>query len=149
MIVFKKTKKIKIRIVIILQFFLYTIFLMNNEPLEIKEKNDSQSPSKKNDELITTNLILSNEREILITRGRSYLDKCLNIENNKFYENKDNQIVTTIIPTYNCEKTLSSSISSFQYQNNSNIEIILIDDFSTDQTKKLLKTFKKMIKESI
>ena len=82
MIVFKKTKKIKIRIVIILQFFLYTIFLMNNEPLEIKEKNGSYYPSPSNNELITTNPTLSNEREVLLTRGRKYLDKCLNIENN-------------------------------------------------------------------
>ena len=139
MIVFKKTKKIKIGIVIILQFFLYTIFLMNNEPLEIKEKNDSYYPSPSNNELITTNATLSNEREVLLTRGRKYLDKCLNIENNNFYEYKENPIITTIIPTYNCEKTLSSSIRSVQYQNNSNIEIILIDDFSTDQTKNLIR----------
>ena len=139
MIVFKKTKKIKVRIVIILQFFLYIIFLLSNEPSEIKEKNDSHYPSPSNNELITTNPTFSNEREVLLTRGRKYLDKCLNIENNNFYQYKENPIITTIIPTYNCEKTLSSSIRSVQYQNNSNIEIILIDDFSTDQTKNLIR----------
>ena len=41
------------------------------------------------------------------------------------------------------KKTLSSSKRSFLYQNNSNIEKILIDDFSTDQTKKIIENFQK------
>ena len=141
MIFFKKSKKFKIRIVIILQFSLYIIFLMNGGIFNIKEKNDLHYSSSENDELTTTNLTLSNEKEILLTRGRKYLNKCLINENNNFYEYKENPIITTIIPTYNCEKTLSSSIHSVQYQNNSNIEIILIDDFSTDQTKKIIENF--------
>ena len=149
MIFFKKSKKFKIRIVIILQFSLYIIFLMNGGIFNIKEKNDLHYSSSENDELTTTNLTLSNEKEILLTRGRKYLNKCLINENNNFYEYKENPIITTIIPTYNCEKTLSSSIHSVQYQNNSNIEIILIDDFSTDQTKKIIENFQiKMIRES-
>ena len=140
MIFFKK-KKFKIRIVIILQFALYIIFLMDGGIFNIKEKNDLHYSSSENSELTITNLSLLNEREFLLRKGRKYLNKCLNGENNNCYEFKENPIITTIIPTYNCEKTLSSSIHSIQYQNISNIEIILIDDLSTDQTKNLIRKF--------
>jgi len=141
MIFFKKNKKFKIRIVIILQFALYIIFLMDGGIFNIKEKNDLHYSSSENSELTITNLSLLNEREFLLRKGRKYLNKCLNGENNNSYEFKENPIITTIIPTYNCEKTLSSSIHSIQYQNISNIEIILIDDLSTDQTKNLIRKF--------
>ena len=49
-----------------------------------------------------------------------------------------NPLITTIIPSFNCEKTISSSIRSVQNQNISNIELIIIDDFSTDNTKEII-----------
>ena len=60
-------------------------------------------------------------------------------DNNNFYEKSDNPIITTIIPSYNCQKTISSSVRSVQYQNCTNIEIIIVDDFSTDKSREIIR----------
>ena len=49
--------------------------------------------------------------------------------------------ITAIIPLYNCERTIESALHSIQYQNMSEIEILLINDFSKDNTSKILKNF--------
>ena len=77
---------------------------MDGGIFNIKEKNDLHYSSSENSELTITNLSLLNEREFLLRKGRKYLNKCLNGENNNSYEFKENPIITTIIPTYNCEK---------------------------------------------
>ena len=44
------------------------------------------------------------------------------------------KMISVIIPAYNAEKTILSTIESIQKQTYSNIEIIVIDDGSTDRT---------------
>ena len=85
-----------------------------------------------------------NKRETLI-KGRYYLERCLNSSNNQIYNNKyfTNPKATAIIPLYNCEKVIESAIHSIQYQNMSEIEIILINDFSTDNTSNIIKNLQK------
>ena len=60
----------------------------------------------------------------------------------KFEEQRNKYVnqpkVTVIIPLYNCESTIESSIHSIQYQNMSDIEIILINDYSIDNTSKII-----------
>jgi len=77
------------------------------------------------------------KKEILL-KGRNYLDKCLNFTNILEYKYISKPKISVIIPMYNCEKTIKSSLNSVQYQNISNIEIILINDFSTDNTSKIV-----------
>ena len=43
------------------------------------------------------------------------------------------------MPLYNCEKTIRASLNSIIFQNMENIEIILINDFSNDNTLKIIK----------
>ncbi len=50
--------------------------------------------------------------------------------------------ISVIIPTYNRENTLRRSIDSVLNQTYKNIEIIIIDDCSTDNTKKLIEEYK-------
>ena len=50
--------------------------------------------------------------------------------------------VSVIVPLFNCEKTIASSLNSIQFQNITKIEIILINDFSTDNTSEIIKKFK-------
>ena len=54
----------------------------------------------------------------------------------------ENPIITNIIPTYNYVKTIVASIYSIQYKNFTNIEIIIVDDFSTDHSKEIIKEIK-------
>ena len=50
-------------------------------------------------------------------------------------------LVSVIMPCYNSEKTISQSINSILSQSYSNFELIVIDDNSKDQTKKILSEF--------
>ena len=52
-------------------------------------------------------------------------------------------MISVIIPTYNNGKTLKTAIQSIQRQTFKDIEIIVVDDFSTDDTKKIVKRLEK------
>lgn len=52
---------------------------------------------------------------------------------------KNNPLVSIIIPTYNRAATILNSINSAKSQTYTNIEIIVVDDGSVDETKEVLK----------
>ncbi|MCC5907089.1 MAG: glycosyltransferase family 2 protein [Balneolaceae bacterium] len=54
-------------------------------------------------------------------------------------------LLSVIIPVYNGERYISDAIDSVLAQNYSPIEIIVVDDGSTDSTKKVLKKYKDQI----
>lgn len=68
---------------------------------------------------------------IIIIKQKNIIE---NIENNSK--------ISIILPTYNREKIISNSIKSCLQQTYNPIEIIVIDDCSTDNTKKIIKDFK-------
>lgn len=79
-------------------------------------------------------------------KGIKYLRRCLKgflINNFNKYSNYNKPIITVIIPVYNCVKTIKASLRSIQNQNFLNIEIILVNDFSKDNTSKVIESFKK------
>lgn len=51
-------------------------------------------------------------------------------------------LISVIIPVYNGEAFLKNAVESVLMQTYSNIEVIIIDDGSTDNTKKIVKRFK-------
>src|SRR5690625_3067146 len=51
-------------------------------------------------------------------------------------------LVSVVIPAYNCEKWITKTIESVNKQSYKNIEIIIVNDGSTDKTKQILETFK-------
>lgn len=56
--------------------------------------------------------------------------------------------ISVVVPLFNCEKYILRAVKSIQYQNISNIEIILIEDYSKDNTLSIIEKFRKKIKES-
>ena len=87
-------------------------------------------------------------REALII-GRRYINKCLNDNLTNKFEKVENPIISVIIPVFNCEKSIKYAISSIQNQNVTNIEIILINDFSTDQSLNIIQEIQKNDKRII
>jgi glycosyltransferase involved in cell wall biosynthesis len=76
-------------------------------------------------------------------KGRDYLNKCLNEDlNNKIYKTFDNPRVSVIIPLYNCQNSIKQAISSIQNQKMIDIEIILVNDKSNDDTLKIIEYLK-------
>ncbi len=53
----------------------------------------------------------------------------------------DEPLVSIIIPTYNSEKTLPLCLESIRKQTYKNIEIIVVDNFSTDRTVEITKNY--------
>ena len=58
------------------------------------------------------------------------------LDNNKIYYDK-NPLISIILPTYNKESILIKSLRSIQNQSFKNIEIIIVNDKSTDNTSKI------------
>lgn len=56
-------------------------------------------------------------------------------------------LISVIIPVYNVEKYLRRCLNSVVNQTYKNLEIILVDDGSTDKSSKICDEYKKMIKE--
>lgn len=59
---------------------------------------------------------------------------------------KDNKLISIIVPIYNMEKYLDKCINSIINQTYKNIEIILVDDGSTDKSSKIINKYKKLDK---
>ena len=119
---------------------------------EIYEKNKSIAFETKTIDLFNMSLIYYNKtisRKESLLKGRYYIQKCLNDSLNKKYEKVENPIISVVIPVYNCEKTIKYAISSIQNQNISNIEIILINDFSTDKSLNIIQEIQKTDKRII
>jgi len=114
----------------------------------IKNKLDKIKIYQENNTLIKNNtymnLLESKENRLEV---QNYIEKIMNttfsLENLKnFYIIKKPKI-SIIIPFHNSEKFLKNSIISIQDQAFKDIEIIYVDDFSTDNSTELIKEFQK------
>ena len=83
-----------------------------------------------------------NGRLKILSEGKYYIEKCLkSLFQEKNFQKVLKPLISVIIPIYNCEETISYSINSIQNQNLSEIEIILINDFSKDNSTKIISSF--------
>ena len=82
--------------------------------------------------------------EKILLKGRKYLNKCLKDKlNRKTYKEFVNPRVTVIIPVYNCQNSIKQAITSIQNQKMIDIEIILVNDKSKDDSLKIIKNIQK------
>lgn len=89
-------------------------------------------------------LKICNIREKILLKGRKYLNRCLKEKlNRKIYPEFVNPRVSVIIPVYNCQNSIKQAIRSIQYQKMIDIEIILVNDKSNDESIKIIQKFQK------
>ena len=89
-----------------------------------------------------TILSIDKSKKQILKSWRKYLDKCLQSKEHFKYKYIKQPQASVIVPLFNCEKTINASLNSIQFQNMTKIEIILINDFSTDNTPEIIKKFK-------
>ena len=98
-----------------------------------------------------SNAIFNNSIEEEIKNIESYLKLCenTNLKELFFFKKKNNPRVSIISSVYNKDKYLLRFLKSISYQNFKDIEIILINDCSMDNTLKLMKLYKNIDKRII
>ena len=121
---------LKIIDIIILIIILHLIFSNKLQKLNINKNKYVQNLNEAFD-----------QRNVAFKKAINYIKKCLTPDIFTFLPSLvyEEPKASVIIPTYNCDKYILRAIKSIQYQNISNIEIILIDDHSSDNTIKLIK----------
>jgi glycosyltransferase involved in cell wall biosynthesis len=124
------------------------IFNLENITNLVYENNISSS----NSDIIIDNKNLSDDinfgeisqKESFI-KGKKFLYDCLRgkLMNNITYKSIDEPEVSIIIPVYNGRKYIKNVLRSIQNQNFYNMEIILMDDFSKDNSLNIIKEMQK------
>ena len=56
-----------------------------------------------------------------------------------------NELVSVITPTYNSEQFISETVESILGQSYPHLELILIDDASSDKTREVIEIYKKKV----
>ena len=126
--------------IIIFVFTLILIFLIiklfgKHFKISINEFYDTERKIENNSFIINNTLIkeLTNYIELCKNGTLLYgIQKC-----------SQNPKITVIIPIYNAAKTIKTTIRSIQNQNMEDIEILLIDDFSEDNSIKIIEELQK------
>jgi len=116
---------------------------ISNLPNISNLSNISYISNKSNFNISKKYKILSSEEALKI--GMNFMEICKAgalINNKKFIETS-NPKISVVIPTYNAEKTINSTLRSIQNQNMIDIEIIIVNDFSTDNSVQIIKEMQK------
>ena len=84
------------------------------------------------------------QRENILLKGLIFIKKNIKgiLINEEIKSKNTEPKISVIIPIYNCENTIKSSIRSIQNQNIYNIEIILVNDYSKDDSLKIIEEMK-------
>ena len=114
---------------------------------EEKKKEEKKKEEKKKEEIFPNNYY-KNSEELLIEykKAKIYFDTCMKgelIQKNRTFIKSDNPNISVVIPVYNSQNIIKPVIRSIQNQNFTNLEIILVNDFSTDNSKKVIEELQK------
>lgn len=126
--------------------FLFSYIIVQKEIIyELYEKNQDLHNNLTHINITELkNYLLNKEnRSNIIKNGKKFIDNCMNKkEFSKSYKINVKPVISSIIPVYNSERTIYNAICSIQKQNYTDVEIILINDYSTDNSLKIIKSLK-------
>ena len=105
----------------------------NAKKMRLKDENININKELKNITMLT-----------ILKKANNYIHACLNGKLiNEIKKSSKNPKITTLTACYNREKTIKAAIRSIQNQNMSDIEIIIVNDASTDNSLKISKQLQK------
>lgn len=129
---YKKAKKVQ---KLILVFFLLILKAINNSPKDYY--NFNKFVNNETVKLINLNYT---KRQYKIM-GLEYLNKIKRSKINNTRNKVNNPKISVIIPIYNCQNTIELSLKSIHFQNINDLEIILINDLSSDNSSQIIESF--------
>ena len=113
-------------------------------------KNINKTKVEEDDEIIPKKEDIYKEekfssRSVSFNRARNFLDKSIKgiLMHNKPFVSSENPKASAVIPVYNSKDIISRAVKSIQNQNILDLEIILVNDFSTDNTLSYLEKMQK------
>ena len=155
----KKKKKIIHRsiilniliLIVIISFF--AIYIINQKKIlkknQIKEDIHDNNNTRINETKINRIKIDYNpmEKSKSVRRGKKFFETCMNnvLINNKTFSKEKNPFISVVIPVYDVGDKISKSVISAQNQNITNIEIILVNDASNNETYNIMKKLEKEV----
>ena len=114
--------------------------LNNNQTNKSNINNINNIIGKNSSKNLTEEKINRKKKEELLRKkaiesGIKYLEKCHNgkLINNRTINIINGPKISVVIPVYNCKDTIEESIRSIQNQDMIDIEIVLVEDSSTDR----------------
>ena len=78
--------------------------------------------------------------------AKNFLDKCskgIFLNDKSKFKSSKHPLISSVVPVYNSKDYINRAVKSIQNQNITDIEIILTDDFSTDNTLLILEDLQK------
>ena len=138
---------------IFLLFVMYLLYIKRIKNAKLKSNSSLINPNKElkksinlnREELFFDNITVSYEKAIPFIQKnvKGELDPISNSTNDTIILNDTIPLVSAIIPVYNSRNIIQRSIRSIQNQDMKNIEIILVNDFSTDDTLSFIESLQK------
>ena len=150
-----------ILIIMLIIIFLFLVFIYQNITSNITKivNNNTLNQEKDSEQLYEENLTEENipflqdvykievfsSREKAFKRAKKFLENNINgtLLRNVTSLSINNPIATAVIPVYNSKNYILKAIRSIQNQNIMNIEIILVNDYSKDDTLSFIKEIQK------
>ena len=129
-----------IRYILVLSFFCI-IFIIIISLIILPNKQNSGDTIK-----ISTNPLISKDPELEFKDSQEYYkmsQNCELYEKDKIYNPTNNPKISIVLPVHNGEYFLKKTLTSIQNQDFKDIEIIIVDDQSTDNSVELIKELMK------
>ena len=144
----KNSKVIKCGLIYFLLFLLILVILIIKGLSDYCDKNKLRPVISNNNNNSFFDYYLNEDDKIeSLIKGQNFFNTCIKRE--LIYkipcinEINENPLISVVIPVYNTNDKIISVVRSAQNQNISNIEIILVNDFSNDETYKIIKKLQK------
>ena len=133
-------------ILIVLLFFICLLFFIISHSIFISKDNLNfkfdKTPRKED---IYKNYTFDSLQDSF-NKAKDFLHKCsegILLNDKSKFKKSNHPLISAIVPVFNCQNFVNRAIKSIQNQNITDIEIILVDDFSTDNSLSIIEELQK------